>query len=553
MTSPWRAFLLIFPLLALVPIGALGGYVLWSIAARMEAVERSERFAVDLQREAVKTGLQSVATDLCVLAQQNELGHLLLEDRQQARLAMAAEYLALARNADDYDQIRFLDDHGQEIVRVNHNGGRPAIVADAELQDKSNRYYFRETIALEPGQIYVSPLDLNIEHGEIEEPYKPMIRVGTPVVDAAGDKRGIVLINLMAQRMLDQVEAAGGLSLGQPMMVNNEGYWLVTPNPPPGWGFMFPEHAEDRMARHYPAVWARINQQPSGTYAVPEGLFTFEHYYPLDGLKGCLDRRGLRAESLSDTGYRWVLMSQVPQALINGWRREAILQAVIIGAVVLVLLAIGTWAWLVVATERRRYRAHLETMARFDPLIGLANRVTFEERLLQEAQRAKRHDRRFALLFMDLDGFKAINDRHGHKAGDQVLIDVAQVLASNCRATDLAARQGGDEFVVLLAEIKDLAAAEKAAEKLRARIEALSWNQMQVGASIGLALWPDDAEDPETLMRLADDAMYRAKGAGKNRIRLAQDLTPGQVQSAGQVPSPGQAESPSQTQCPAGQ
>lgn len=540
MTSPWRAFLLIFPLLALVPIGALGGYVLWSIAARMEAVERSERFAVDLQREAVKTGLQSVATDLCVLAQQNELSHLLLEDRQQARQAMAAEYLALARNADDYDQIRFLDDHGQEIVRVNHNDGRPSIVADAELQDKSNRYYFRETMALEPGQIYVSPLDLNIEHGEIEEPYKPMIRVGTPVVDGSGDKRGIVLINLMARRMLDQVEAAGGLSVGQPMMVNNEGYWLVTPNPPPGWGFMFPEHAEDRMAHHYPAVWARINQQPSGTYAVPEGLFTFEHYYPLDGLKGCLDRRGLRAESLSDTGYRWVLMSQVPQALINGWRREMILQAVIIGAVVLVLLAIGTWAWLVVATERRRYRAQLETMARFDPLTGLANRVTFEERLLQEAQRAKRHDRRFALLFMDLDGFKAINDRHGHKAGDQVLIDVAQVLASNCRATDLAARQGGDEFVVLLAEIEALAAAEKAAEKLRARIEALSWNQMQVGASIGLALWPDDAEDPETLMRLADDAMYRAKGAGKNRIRLAQDLAPGQVQSPGQAQSPGQ-------------
>lgn len=551
---PWRAFLLIFPLLALVPIGTLGGYALWSIAARMEAVERSERFAVDLQREAVKTGLQAVATDLCVLAQQNELSHLLLKDRQEARLAMAAEYLALARNTDDYDQIRFLDDQGQEIVRVNHNGGRPAIVAETELQDKANRYYFRETMALEPGQIYVSPLDLNIEHGEIEEPYKPMIRVGTPVVDASGDKRGIVLINLMAQRMLDQVEATAGLSVGQPMMVNNEGYWLVTPNPPLGWGFMFPEHAEDRMAHHYPAVWARINQQPSGTYAVPEGLFTFEHYYPLDGLKGCLDQRGLRAESLSDTGYyRWVLMSKVPQALINGWRHAVILQAVIIGAVVLVLLAIGTWAWLVVATERRRYRGHLEAMARFDPLTGLANRATFEERLLQEAQRASRHDRRFALLFMDLDGFKAINDRHGHKAGDQVLIDVAQVLASNCRATDLAARQGGDEFVVLLAEIEELTAAEKAAEKLRARIAALSWNQMQVGASIGLALWPDDADDPETLMRLADDAMYRAKGAGKNRICLARDLTPGQVQSAGQVPSPGQAESPSQTQCPAGQ
>jgi diguanylate cyclase (GGDEF)-like protein len=537
-TWPWRAFLLIFPLLALVPIGALGGYMLWSIAARMEAVERSERFAVDLQREVIKTGLQAVATDLCVLAQQNELSHLLLEDQQQARLAMAAEYLALARNSEDYDQIRFLNEQGQEVIRVNHNGGDPVIVADAALQDKSNRYYFCETMTLEPGQIYVSPLDLNIEHGKIERPYKPMIRVGTPVVDVEGDKRGIVMINVMAQTMLDQFQAASEVSVGQPMMLNNNGYWMVTPEPSTSWGFMFPERSDARMGHLYPEVWAQINQQSSGLIYSADGLFTFENYYPLSGLKGCFKQTGLRAKALSAMGYRRVLVSHVPQTLINGWRREVILQAMIIGAVVLVLLAIGTWAWLVVATERRRYRAHLETMARFDPLTGLANRTTFEERLLQEAQRAKRHDRRFALLFMDLDGFKAINDRHGHKAGDQVLIDVAQVLASNCRATDLAARQGGDEFVVLLAEIEDLAAAEKAAEKLRTHIAALSWNQMQVGASIGLALWPDDADDSETLMRLADDAMYRAKRDGKNRISLAQDLTSDQVQSAGQVESP---------------
>ncbi|MBK5932006.1 sensor domain-containing diguanylate cyclase [Halochromatium salexigens] len=520
--APWRAFLLIFPLLALVPIVGLSGYAFWSISTRLDAVEHRERFAVDLQRQAVQSRLQAVATDLCVLAQQNELYRLLLDNRPQARLAMAAEYLALARNAEDYDQIRFLDERGQEVVRVNHNDGSPAIVTDAALQDKSHRYYFSDTFALEPGQLYVSPLDLNMEQGIIEQPYKPMIRIGTPVADAEGQKRGIVLINVMAQKMLDQVKAAGAVSVGEPMMLNNKGYWLVTPEPPPtSWGFMFPERSEERMGQLYPAVWEQIDQQLSGAIYSPEGLFTFENYYPLNGLKGCFQRNGLRAEALSETGYRWTLVSHVPQAVINGWRREAIFQAVIAGIVVLVLLAIGTWAWLVVATERRRHRAHLESLARFDPLTGLANRITFEERLLQEIERSRRHERRFALLYMDLDGFKAINDRHGHKAGDQVLIDVAQILKSSCRASDLAARQGGDEFVVLLAEVANLAAAQKAAQKLREGIEALSWNEMHVGASIRLALWPDDSEDPETLMRLADDAMYQAKGEGKNRICLA--------------------------------
>ncbi|MEA3640795.1 MAG: hypothetical protein VBE63_12740 [Lamprobacter sp.] len=95
-TSPWRAFLLIFPLLALVPIGALGGYALWSIATRMDAVVRSERFAVDLQREVIKTGLQAVATDLCVLGQQNELSHLMLEEQQ---LGQARRRLGLSSSA----------------------------------------------------------------------------------------------------------------------------------------------------------------------------------------------------------------------------------------------------------------------------------------------------------------------------------------------------------------------------------------------------------------------------------------------------------------------
>ncbi|NEX18262.1 MAG: GGDEF domain-containing protein [Halochromatium sp.] len=519
-TSPWRAFLLIFPLLALLPIGGLGAHALWSITNRLEAVERSERFAVDLQHEAVKTGLQAVATDLCVLAQQNELSQLLLKDQQQARLAMAAEYLALARNAGDYDQIRFLNERGQELVRVNDNRGSPSIVSTSALQDKSNRYYFSETLALKPGQIYVSPLDLNIEHGAIEKPFKPMIRVGTPVTDAEGQKRGIVLINVMAQRMLDQVKATGIVSVGQPMMLNNAGYWLVTPNPPPGWGFMFAERSDERMAVRYPQVWAHINQEAKGAIYVADGLFTFENYYPLAGLRGCFKRRDQQTETDSGMGYRWILVSHVPQALIKGWRHDALLQALIIGTLVLALLAIGTWAWLILAAERRRHRANLEALARFDHLTGLANRVTFEERLLQEAERAKRHARRFALLFLDLDGFKAINDHCGHKTGDQVLIDVAQVLRSNCRTSDLAARQGGDEFVVLLAEIDDLAAAQRVAEKLRVHIESLSWNEMRVGASIGLALWPDDTADPETLMRLADDAMYQAKREGKNRISL---------------------------------
>ncbi|EIC22290.1 diguanylate cyclase (GGDEF) domain-containing protein [Thiorhodovibrio frisius] len=527
--TTWRSFFLLYPLLALVPVAIVTGYSLWSFTDRLEAVKRSERIAVDLEREAVTAQLQPVAKDVCVLAQQNELATLLLGATTEARLAMASEYLALARNSHNYDQIRYLDESGQEIVRVNQGASESLIVSGPDLQNKSGRPYFTESLPLQSGQVYLSPLDLNIEHGQIETPYKPMIRLATPVEDSAGRKRGVIVINLLAQGILDQVQAAGDLSPGQVMMLNDQGYWLITPNPPPGWGFMFPERAKIRMPELYPEVWAHMNQNHSGMIHSAQGIFTYDHYNPLDHIDGCSERPDGLDGAISTTGYPWVLVSHLPQSVINGWRHALIVRAVLIGVPVLVLLAIGTRSTLLVVAERRRHREHLEALARFDALTGLANRATFEEALREELQRSERHQRRLAVLYLDLDGFKEINDTQGHKRGDEVLIEVAQVLKTCCRATDLAARHGGDEFALMLAEVADANAATAVAEKIRLAIGQLSWDGLGVGASIGIALWPDHCPDqspdqspgPSLLLHLADEAMYHAKSDGKNRIRLA--------------------------------
>ncbi|MBB4266369.1 diguanylate cyclase [Roseospira visakhapatnamensis] len=534
-STSWRPFWTAFPILALIPIIAISGHAIWSFSTRLEEVRRSERFAVNLQREAVARGLFQVAADVCILADQNELAAFLADGESGARAGMAREYLALSRNARIYDQIRYLDDAGREVVRVNANDGVPSVVPEAELQDKAGRYYFAEALAVDPGQIYVSPLDLNIERGVIEVPHKPMIRVGTSVVDGSGRTRGVVLINFLAQTMLGGVEAAGAVSAGHAMMMNNEGYWFVTPNPPPRWGFMFPEQSDDRMPDLFPAAWDYMNKHPRGDVRTEHGLFTYDTYFPLEGLSDCPGPSGEAETSVArhNDGYRWVLASRVPESTLARWRRGAIVNALIIGVPVLILLAVGTRAVSVVVVERRRHRQHLESLARFDSLTGLANRVTFTEHLDEEVLRAKRYDRRFAVLYMDLDGFKTINDTLGHEVGDQVLIDVAAVLTETCRAVDVPARYGGDEFVVLLSEVTDVQVARGVATKVLDNVRALSWAGRAVGASIGLALWPEDSYDAATVVRLADEAMYAAKAAGKNRICLARDLAPDEPVSGG--------------------
>ena len=142
---------------------------------------------------------------------------------------LTADYLYISSIRKIYDQIRYLDDSGQEIIRVNFNSGSPATVPTAKLQNKGNRYYFSDAFKLDKGDIFISPLDLNIERGQIERPLKPMIRFGTPIVDSMGKKTGIVLLNYLGNNLLKSFERIASHSHEEMMLLNAEGYWLKSP------------------------------------------------------------------------------------------------------------------------------------------------------------------------------------------------------------------------------------------------------------------------------------------------------------------------------------
>jgi diguanylate cyclase (GGDEF)-like protein/PAS domain S-box-containing protein len=161
--------------------------------------------------------------------------------------------------------------------------------------------------------------------------------------------------------------------------------------------------------------------------------------------------------------------------------------------------------------------------AQHDFLTGLPNRTLLNERVSHAIALASRHEKRVAVLFLDLDGFKHINDSLGHPVGDQLLQSVAKRLVNCVRGTDTVSRQGGDEFVVLLSEITQSDdAASSARRMLQAVAEAHSINQhdLHVTASIGVSIYPDDGPDAETLVKNADTAMYQAKDNGRQGFRF---------------------------------
>jgi diguanylate cyclase (GGDEF)-like protein/PAS domain S-box-containing protein len=175
-------------------------------------------------------------------------------------------------------------------------------------------------------------------------------------------------------------------------------------------------------------------------------------------------------------------------------------------------------------TQIAMARERIATLAYQDALTGLDNRTSLFPALEKAVERSRRRATRLAGLFLDLDGFKEVNDAHGHDAGDRLLVEAARRLRTVLRSGDLVARLGGDEFFVVLEDIADSAPAERVANKLLAALaepyEIGAKAEVRISASIGISLFPDDAGDASTLMKHADAAMYSAKEAGKNALHF---------------------------------
>jgi diguanylate cyclase (GGDEF)-like protein len=175
------------------------------------------------------------------------------------------------------------------------------------------------------------------------------------------------------------------------------------------------------------------------------------------------------------------------------------------------------------AEAKAQVDQQIQYIATHDGLTGLANRAMFGQLLSTAIETSRRYNRKFGVLFIDLDRFKIINDTLGHAEGDTLLVETAKRLCSNVRASDIVARLGGDEFVIVLQEIQDAGQAMTVAQKLLAALMKpvlLAGQECRVTASIGGAIFPSDGSDEQTLTKNADMAMYRVKNEGKNGVRF---------------------------------
>lgn len=368
------------------------------------------------------------------------------------------DHLILAENWQDfselhknYDQIRFIDIQGQEVIRINYANDSATIVSKENLQNKAQRYYFRNAIVLNEGQLYVSKLDLNIENGEIEIPYKPMIRFATPVYDDIGKLHGVVVINYLAENLIQNFKTISFASRGSLYLVNADGYYLSSNDPEKEWGFMFPEKANNSFGMDLPAEWKRIKEGDQ-SFITPNGLFTsiqitFDNEFA-ENYNIVFSEDDLWAFSM--------ITKDDPEGYVLDHEFWSMTKRVFHESQLYVLLTIFSSLFLAIslAIVQNRYYT-TKFFSEMDPLTNVYNRRAGIKKTENLVTRSRRTQDRFGICMVDVNGLKEVNDQLGHAYGDECIKLVADILKKSIRETDDIFRYGGDEFVIIVNGVSD--------------------------------------------------------------------------------------------------
>ncbi|MEN8131122.1 MAG: ATP-binding protein [Pseudomonadota bacterium] len=386
----WRPFVKQFAFIIVVLIVVIGvvlfSYETYQLNVEHKLLMEQEVTRVRLAKKELSTELNTAFSDLEILIESLPLREFLDSSTIQNRQRLAKLFTRISSPRKVYDQIRYLDANGREVVRINYDQDKAVTVPQDQLRNKSKRYYFADTFRLARGQIFVSPLDLNIEGMRIERPLKPMLRIGAPVFDSQGQKQGIVMLNYLGQVLIDRFRDTMLGATGTPMFLNSKGYWFLGRVSDQEWGFMF--NNNKTFERQYPQAWSNISHQQTGQFWIESGLFSFETVNPL--LEGQASSSGT-ADAWAGSGYQlqaedyaWKVVSHVDKQttrhFIGVHHKKATLTLFVF------LLVLVPIAWLFFRSRVMNYKADfiIKRIAAEEHALGQLLRLSLQPMEMKE-------------------------------------------------------------------------------------------------------------------------------------------------------------------------
>lgn len=318
--STFHAFIMLLIPIGLITLITFSFFYMKNVNTDIHLIKQNELQIIHKQQSLVLKTLQDVVADLMVTASHNEIRDMFNENKINFSNT-AEQFTELVEYKKKYDQVRYIDEKGKERVRVNYSGGKAYIVPEESLQNKAERYYFKDTIKLQKGEVFMSPLDLNIENGVVEMPYKPMIRFGTPIYDSDKVKRGIIIVNYLGQELINSLMSFSDTTYGSILMINQNGDWIKGPTLESDWSFMFPDKLTDTFSNEHSKAWVQIADKAQGQIIISDNIFTFDTVYPLEigvkASKGSPVATGDSTGFVNERDFSWKLISHVPAKVLS--------------------------------------------------------------------------------------------------------------------------------------------------------------------------------------------------------------------------------------------
>ena len=544
---------------------SLTGYYFYTSSRNMltSAAERDLLTATQVVGRNMKIIIDVIAEDAQLLAgmpvTKNVFNSPIDFIAESDKKILADTFTAMLSAHPEYFQIRLIgiSKHGLELVRVDRNGKKFTRVMAGDLQEKGDYPYVVGTLRLARGDIYLSDITINHEKGAHSGLNKPTVTVSTPVISRSGKRLGVIVINIDLNG-LSSLLKANLPNAYQLYLSNQSGDFLIHPDDSKTFGF---DHGKRILIQDsFRPVLSLIHgkgmnvvtyvdeglQKKDGHVAafvrLPFGDVVEKRFVilglsePLENITRETTRLGWETTQiiLAFSGLALILSMLVSRIVtgplnsivsaIKRFSKEHVISTMPLkreDELGLLSRSFHDMQTEIIAhlTELNENRKTLDHLARHDTLTGLPNRRMFFDRLEHAIASSRRSGKNLAVLFVDLDHFKEINDTLGHAVGDKVLINVSTLLKSSVREVDTVARLGGDEFVILIDMINDPQHVKIVVRKLHELFQdamQVDGHELHVHASIGVSIYPKDGKDADELMQKADQGMYTSKKDGGN-------------------------------------
>ena len=347
----------------------------------------------------------SLKQDVFLLSKSLVVENYLEDDSELNLKKLNNRFLEISKIKGIYGQIRYIDSRGMEIARVDRNLESSYIVEKSKLQNKSNRYYFKESFDLSKDEIFISRLDLNVERGVVEYPIKPMIRLGIPLFDKKMKKKGVLVFNYLAENILSRIDNVieEGYNVGkyETHLLNSDGYWLSNPDVTKSWGFMYEDKKDVKFSMEYKEEWSEIVNSDNGQIETEKGVFAYETVYPLELVKK--KSYGYNGEKKDE--YKWktvvFIRSGYIKKLKNHYKQRNFLFA---GIIIFVVSVMSVYIANILEKKQRikneLVKSNGDVFDKNLELVASLNEVEVMVRRLEEVNKTK--DKFFAVISHDL-------------------------------------------------------------------------------------------------------------------------------------------------------